>query len=48
MNLIEIITLAIAAVLLLIIVAGSFRLKIPRRVSLQGIEDPKLQRHMIA
>jgi len=41
MNLIEIITLTIGAVLLLIIVAGSFRLKIPRRVSLQGIEDPK-------
>ncbi len=41
MNLIELMVLALGVVLLLIIVAGSFRLKIPRRVSLQGIEDPK-------
>jgi ubiquinone/menaquinone biosynthesis C-methylase UbiE len=33
--------LALCAVLLLVIVAGSFRLKIPRRASLEGIEDPK-------
>lgn len=32
---------ALCAVLLYIMVAGSFRLKIPRKVSLQGIEDPR-------
>ncbi|WXG39603.1 MAG: methyltransferase domain-containing protein [Candidatus Freyarchaeum deiterrae] len=37
----ELIVLALCAVLLLIILVGSFRLKIPRTVSLQGIEDPK-------
>lgn len=38
---IELTVLTICAVLLFIIVVGSFKLKIPRRVSLQGIEDPK-------
>jgi len=37
----ELLVLALSAVLLLIIMAGSFRLKVPRKVSLQGIEDPK-------
>jgi ubiquinone/menaquinone biosynthesis C-methylase UbiE len=40
MNLIWLIVMLLGAVLLLIIVAGSLRLSIPRRVSLQGIEDP--------
>jgi ubiquinone/menaquinone biosynthesis C-methylase UbiE len=39
-SLIWVVVLALGAVLLLIIVAGSPRLKVPRRVSLQGIEDP--------
>jgi hypothetical protein len=37
----ELLVLALSAVLLLIIIAGSFRLEVPRKVSLQGIEDPK-------
>jgi len=38
---VELIVLALSAVLLLIIIAGSSRLKVPRKVSLQGIEDPE-------
>lgn len=41
MNLIELIVIAFGVVLFLIIVVGSFRLRIPRRVSFQGIEDPE-------
>ena len=38
---VELMVLALCGVLLLIIIAGSFRLKVPRKVSLQGIEDPE-------
>jgi ubiquinone/menaquinone biosynthesis C-methylase UbiE len=38
---VDLLVLALCAVLLLIMIAGSFRLKVPRKVSLQGIEDPK-------
>ena len=41
MDPVELTFLAFCGILLLIVAAGSFRLKIPRRVSLQGIEDPK-------
>jgi ubiquinone/menaquinone biosynthesis C-methylase UbiE len=41
MNLIWLVVLVLGAFLLLMIVLGLFRLKIPRRVSLQGIEDPR-------
>jgi SAM-dependent methyltransferase len=40
MTLVWLVVLALGAALLLIIAAGSFRLNIPRRESLQGIEDP--------
>jgi ubiquinone/menaquinone biosynthesis C-methylase UbiE len=40
-NLFELTVLAVGTILFLIVVAGSFRLRIPRRISLQGIEDPK-------
>ena len=38
---VELVVFALSAVLLLIIIAGSFRLKVPRKASLQGIEDQK-------
>lgn len=41
MSPIEIVVIAVLSFLLLIIVSGLFRLKTPRRVSLEGIEDPK-------
>jgi len=41
MNLVELIVLGFGVVLLLIVVASSLRLRIPRQVSLQGIEDPE-------
>jgi ubiquinone/menaquinone biosynthesis C-methylase UbiE len=41
MDPVELTFLTSCAILLFIVAAGSFRLKIPRRVSLQGIEDPK-------
>jgi ubiquinone/menaquinone biosynthesis C-methylase UbiE len=39
---VELIVLALCSVLLIIIITGSFRLKAPRKVSLEGIEDPKV------
>jgi ubiquinone/menaquinone biosynthesis C-methylase UbiE len=41
MNLIEIVAIALLSFLLLIIVSSLFRLNTPRKVSLEGIEDPK-------
>jgi ubiquinone/menaquinone biosynthesis C-methylase UbiE len=37
----EILALTLCSVLILVIIVGFFRLKTPRRVSLEGIEDPQ-------
>jgi ubiquinone/menaquinone biosynthesis C-methylase UbiE len=41
MNLIEVLVIVLCSIALIILVSGLFRLNIPRRINLEGIEDPK-------